>query len=904
MLDYYRKISEEFDLTGYKRISTQTANYESSFCYKGFRKSAHFCAKELKRAGASVDIISLPADGKTTFLDHTLPEAFDVREAHLQLIEPEKRLLADLKEEPFCVANRCGNTPEGGVAAEVIEERDIDKEDIRGKIVFTKDFHPRDIRAKVVEKGGIGIISSYSEDSSDLPDGTWWINGWGSGPGWYHLKEDKKIFCFSISPGKGEYLKSLFRKGRKVKVHAEVLSRIYQDKIHTVSGLLPGRDQKEIIFLAHLYEPMLTDNATGAASLIEICRILNTLTKKGKIPPLRIGIRFLLSMERYGFAEFFAREENRKKVLCAINVDSISSDPKKTIQPVNVRINPMSHPFFGDFIMENLTHRYLSPAYPRKVEKGNFSDDTWICDTTIGIPVNWLWSHPGKYHHNSLDGEAVDFNLARNITSIIATYAYLLSTEEKEAEHFIRETLIHEAKKKTLEFYRNLSLQKLNSNDALAKRDFFAGYIQNSISSLARLRDEPDYRIKVDSLRKVVEDEGRKEWKRIKEKFGPSREKQLSPKDKMAKNMIQRRKAVGVPFCLADVPPSEKQPRPEKLDLVLNWMDGKRDLLQTFELVELEKEVTLSEKERAKLVRYLLLLSKHGYISINYSIKLTKNDIKEGLKQLGINKGDRIIVHSSLASLGYVKGGPKTVCQAIMELVADKGIVMMPSFNHEKAFEEAGYYSPLETRTTNGAIPDAFWRLKNVFRSLHPTHAVAVWGKNARNYVKDHHKVLTMGEGSPLHLLEKNGGKVVLIDAPGANTFHHIVEMTNNVPCLGKRTDEFPVKLPSGEIVKCRAWSYRNSNCPCDDTDAYRDIMRRKGLLNEGKIGMADVIVFKMSDCRKVIEKLIKGKAKGFAGCKKCKVKPWVKPNTVESDWDDEKKKVKPTSPAFTGDWL
>ena len=98
MLDYYKKISEEFDLTGYKRISTQTANYESSFCYKGFRKSAHFCAKELKRAGANVDIISLPADGKTAFLDHILPEAFDVREAHLKLIEPEKRALRRRKQ--------------------------------------------------------------------------------------------------------------------------------------------------------------------------------------------------------------------------------------------------------------------------------------------------------------------------------------------------------------------------------------------------------------------------------------------------------------------------------------------------------------------------------------------------------------------------------------------------------------------------------------------------------------------------------------------------------------------------------------------------------------------------------------------------------------------------------------
>ena len=64
-----------------------------------------------------------------------------------------------------------------------------------------------------------------------------------------------------------------------------------------------------------------------------------------------------------------------------------------------------------------------------------------------------------------------------------------------------------------------------------------------------------------------------------------------------------------------------------------------------------------------------------------------------------------------------------------------------------------------------------------------------------------------MGENSPLHLLEKEGGKVILIDYPNANTFHYGVEMANNVPCLGKRTEEYPVKFPNGRMVRCRTWN-------------------------------------------------------------------------------------------------
>jgi aminoglycoside N3'-acetyltransferase len=234
-----------------------------------------------------------------------------------------------------------------------------------------------------------------------------------------------------------------------------------------------------------------------------------------------------------------------------------------------------------------------------------------------------------------------------------------------------------------------------------------------------------------------------------------------------------------------------------------------------------------------------------------------------------------------------------------MELVTNKGVLMMPSFNHYNAFKEGGigYYSPRETPTTNGIVPDTFWRMKGVFRSLDPSHACAVWGEEAKSYVKDHHRLLTLGENSPLHLLEKGGGKIILVDCPTSNSFHHLVEMTNNVPCLGKRTEEYPVKLPAGKTVRCRTWGFRNGSCPITDKGIYLKVMRKKGLIKEGKIGNADVLVLEMEDCRRVIEKLLQGKM----GCKSCKIRPRVVPATVESDWDNRNKSVKTDTTAFIG---
>ena len=114
-----------------------------------------------------------------------------------------------------------------------------------------------------------------------------------------------------------------------------------------------------------------------------------------------------------------------------------------------------------------------------------------------------------------------------------------------------------------------------------------------------------------------------------------------------------------------------------------------------------------------------------------------------------------VIVHSSLRSLGHVEGGAQTVVEALMEIITPEGTLVMPSFNHDVPFREGGpgYYHPHETPTTNGAIPDCFWRMDGVHRSLNPTHPFAAWGKHARRYTEFHHRTLTMGPESPLGLL-------------------------------------------------------------------------------------------------------------------------------------------------------
>ncbi|KAI4444487.1 AAC(3) family N-acetyltransferase [Schaedlerella arabinosiphila] len=58
---------------------------------------------------------------------------------------------------------------------------------------------------------------------------------------------------------------------------------------------------------------------------------------------------------------------------------------------------------------------------------------------------------------------------------------------------------------------------------------------------------------------------------------------------------------------------------------------------------------------------------------------VTPDDMKTALKDLGVRKGQAIMVHTSLCSLGYVCGGAQSVIEALLESVGDEGTIMMPT---------------------------------------------------------------------------------------------------------------------------------------------------------------------------------------------------------------------------------
>ncbi len=248
--------------------------------------------------------------------------------------------------------------------------------------------------------------------------------------------------------------------------------------------------------------------------------------------------------------------------------------------------------------------------------------------------------------------------------------------------------------------------------------------------------------------------------------------------------------------------------------------------------------------------------------------------LAEGLKTFGVQKDSVIIVHSSLKSFGFMQGGAEAVVDALMETVSE-GTIILPSFNHGLPYEKGEIFDIRSTSTTNGAIPEAFWKRPGVKRSMNPTHAFAIYGKDAEEIARAHEKAPAVGAGSPLDYLYKHDGCVLLLGVGyNRNTFHHYVETVTNAPCLSPRGEEYDVIDENGQKKRARTWSWREKSCPINDPAKYASFMAEHEKVLQ--LGSCKITYFKARDCFEVVKKCLAEGVGENPGCKSCPIRPRV----------------------------
>ena len=239
------------------------------------------------------------------------------------------------------------------------------------------------------------------------------------------------------------------------------------------------------------------------------------------------------------------------------------------------------------------------------------------------------------------------------------------------------------------------------------------------------------------------------------------------------------------------------------------------------------------------------------------AVTVSRDDIAAGLRALGVQAGDVILVHSSLSRFGYVEGGAATVIDALLDAVAPGGTVAVPTLTHGKVNASQPVFDYRTTPCSVGRIPETFRLRPGALRSMHPTHSCAAIGPRSEELLRDHERDITpCGGRSPYQRLMHWGGKIVFLGVGlGVNTSFHAMEELTCVPWLFDRFEALSTVNRDGRLLP--APSRRHANGMRRDFEKMEPILAEAGALVKGPIGAAEVRVVDAAAMERTVAPLL-----------------------------------------------
>lgn len=223
-------------------------------------------------------------------------------------------------------------------------------------------------------------------------------------------------------------------------------------------------------------------------------------------------------------------------------------------------------------------------------------------------------------------------------------------------------------------------------------------------------------------------------------------------------------------------------------------------------------------------------------------ISLAGRDLVFLFGELGITRGDTVLMHSSLTSIGKVDGGPEAVIDALLELIGEEGTLAMPAFTDQMT----NAFDSKQTKSDVGIITEVFRKRKGVLRSCHPTHSVCALGRNAEYITRGHQFSETpCGRETPFYRVMELNGKIMLLGVDmNRNTMLHAIEEAANAQYL---VEEIRVPKPvcmdfsEQHSLKNDNQVFKIRKFPSGHRDFLKltPLLRKNGLIVEGYVGSA-----------------------------------------------------------------
>ncbi|MCJ8009809.1 AAC(3) family N-acetyltransferase [Lederbergia wuyishanensis] len=218
---------------------------------------------------------------------------------------------------------------------------------------------------------------------------------------------------------------------------------------------------------------------------------------------------------------------------------------------------------------------------------------------------------------------------------------------------------------------------------------------------------------------------------------------------------------------------------------------------------------------------------------------LTKEQLIDDFKKIGIKEGMVLVVHTSLRNIGCIQGGPEVMIESLLEVLGEEGTLVMPSMTSGDEL-----FDPKTTPTDGmGIVAETFWRKPGVLRSVHPNSAFAAYGKHAHEIVAEHPIDQPEGIKSPIGKVFQLDGRILLLGVShDSNTMIHLAESLNEVPY---RTYSTVLSSNNGKVEKLEVPII--NHC-CQNFNKMESLLKEEDYLTIQKIGKCICQFMKASD--------------------------------------------------------
>jgi aminoglycoside N3'-acetyltransferase len=246
--------------------------------------------------------------------------------------------------------------------------------------------------------------------------------------------------------------------------------------------------------------------------------------------------------------------------------------------------------------------------------------------------------------------------------------------------------------------------------------------------------------------------------------------------------------------------------------------------------------------------------------------------IVEQLRELGVESGSVLLVHTSFSNVGSLEGGPDSLIDSLLEAIGPDGTLVMPSWTDDDDEPFDPDSTPVEDHL--GIVADVFWRRPGVLRGTH-AFAVSANGPQAAYITSAPFVLPPHDEDSGVARVHELDGSVLLLGVDhDSNTTIHLAERRARVPYW--QANHITVVADGGSK---RVFYGENDSC-CQRFNQVGEWLRERGLQREGRVGNAQTMLMRSRDVVDTVVQELAGDLCRFlhprgSGCDECD-ESWV----------------------------